>query len=55
MKDQVQQWLDYAADILPRPAGKTLTVWWAGINDCSHACNNETVSPILLRITNNWD
>ncbi|XP_006462782.1 hypothetical protein AGABI2DRAFT_179406 [Agaricus bisporus var. bisporus H97] len=26
--DQVQQWLDYAADILPRPHGKTLTVWW---------------------------
>jgi hypothetical protein len=44
MTDQVRQWLEYASYILPKPEGKTLTTWWAGINDCSHMLNNATVS-----------
>ncbi|KAF7768606.1 CAZyme family CE16 [Agaricus bisporus var. burnettii] len=44
--EQVQQWADYAADILPRTEGKTLAVWWAGINDCTTICKNETITDV---------
>ncbi|KAF7768242.1 CAZyme family CE16 [Agaricus bisporus var. burnettii] len=46
LEDQVQQWVDYAADVLPRPHGKTLTLWWTGINDCTNICKNATITDI---------
>ncbi|KAJ3566034.1 hypothetical protein NP233_g7254 [Leucocoprinus birnbaumii] len=44
MSDQVRQWLEYGSYVLPKPAGQTLTTWWAGINDCTHMLNNETIT-----------
>lgn len=44
MVDQVRLWRDYAADLLPRPEGKTLTTWWTGINDCTHISNNISIT-----------
>ncbi|TRM64119.1 hypothetical protein BD626DRAFT_456576 [Schizophyllum amplum] len=41
--DQVYQWATYAADVLPHPAGKTLTTWWIGINDTGDTASNTTL------------
>lgn len=52
--DQVKQWANYAASILPKPRRKTLTAWWIGINDTNDSTGNATVSSggsIIIIIT----
>ena len=41
--DQVAQYVEYAADVLPHPEGETLTAWWIGINDTGDTVGNTTV------------
>ncbi|KAI5896838.1 uncharacterized protein SCHCODRAFT_02533337 [Schizophyllum commune H4-8] len=41
--DQVAQYVEYAADVLPHPAGETLTAWWIGINDTGDTVGNTTL------------
>ncbi|PPQ96686.1 hypothetical protein CVT26_010315 [Gymnopilus dilepis] len=42
--DQVKQWLEFAADIIPHPVGQTLTTWWIGINDTGDTVSNATIT-----------
>uniref|UniRef100_A0A8H7Y3P1 Carbohydrate esterase family 16 protein n=1 Tax=Psilocybe cubensis TaxID=181762 RepID=A0A8H7Y3P1_PSICU len=42
--DQVKQWLEFAADIIPHPVDQTLTTWWIGINDTGDTLNNSTIT-----------
>ncbi|KAF9476547.1 hypothetical protein BDN70DRAFT_812120 [Pholiota conissans] len=44
--DQVQQWISFAADVIPHPAGKTLTTWWIGINDTGDTVTNTTITDV---------
>lgn len=41
--DQVNQWEQYAADILPNSPDSTLVAWWIGINDTGDTLKNATV------------
>jgi len=41
--NQVQQWVQFAADVIPHPSGETLTTWWIGINDTGDTLNNATI------------
>ncbi|KAF8957252.1 hypothetical protein BDZ97DRAFT_1906861 [Flammula alnicola] len=42
--DQVKQWIEFAADIIPHPVGQTLTTWWIGINDTGDTITNATIT-----------
>ncbi|KAL1760358.1 hypothetical protein FB107DRAFT_202972 [Schizophyllum commune] len=41
--DQVKQYVEYAANVLPHPEGETLTAWWIGINDTGDTVGNTTL------------
>ncbi|KAL1668786.1 hypothetical protein GGF50DRAFT_123753 [Schizophyllum commune] len=41
--DQVQQYAEYAANVLSHPEGETLTAWWIGINDTGDTVGNTTL------------
>jgi len=41
--DQVKQWIQFAAGIIPHPVDQTLTTWWIGINDTGDTVTNSTV------------
>ena len=47
--DQVAQYVEYAADVLPHPEGETLTAWWIGINDTAYVstCKISMIAMIL--------
>ncbi|KAF8890012.1 putative lysophospholipase [Gymnopilus junonius] len=42
--DQVKQWINFAAGIIPHPVGQTLTTWWIGINDTGDTVRNATIT-----------
>jgi len=42
--DQVKQWMEFAADIIPHPVDQTLTTWWIGINDTGDTITNATIT-----------
>ncbi|KAF7314412.1 Lysophospholipase A [Mycena kentingensis (nom. inval.)] len=42
--EQVNQWVQFAADAVPHPKGETLTAWWIGINDTGDTLNNASIT-----------
>ncbi|KAF4617467.1 hypothetical protein D9613_006096 [Agrocybe pediades] len=41
--DQVNQWIQFAASVIPHPPDETLTTWWIGINDTGDSALNATI------------
>ncbi|KAF8158099.1 hypothetical protein B0H34DRAFT_845475 [Crassisporium funariophilum] len=42
--DQVKQWAQFAANVIPHPPSQTLTTWWIGINDTGDTISNATIT-----------
>ncbi|KAL0064800.1 hypothetical protein AAF712_008197 [Marasmius tenuissimus] len=41
--EQVDQWIQYASDVIPHPDNETLTAWWIGINDTGDSFGNSSI------------
>ncbi|KAF9267349.1 hypothetical protein L218DRAFT_682945 [Marasmius fiardii PR-910] len=42
--EQVDQWVQYASDVIPHPENETMTAWWIGINDTGDSFNNASIA-----------
>ncbi|ESK90453.1 lysophospholipase a [Moniliophthora roreri MCA 2997] len=45
--EQVDQWVQYASDILPHPPDETMTFWWIGINDTGDTMHNTSITDFV--------
>ncbi|KAK1224110.1 hypothetical protein PQX77_013053 [Marasmius sp. AFHP31] len=41
--EQVDQWVQYASDVIPHPENETLAAWWIGINDTNDSFGNSSI------------
>ncbi|KAK7056874.1 hypothetical protein VNI00_002591 [Paramarasmius palmivorus] len=42
--EQVDQWIQYASDVIPHPPNETMTFWWIGINDTGDTMHNSSIT-----------
>ncbi|GJJ15599.1 hypothetical protein Clacol_009877 [Clathrus columnatus] len=42
--DQVKQWTNYGADVIPHPEDESLVIWWIGINDTGDTVKNTSIT-----------
>ncbi|KAL0573786.1 hypothetical protein V5O48_008173 [Marasmius crinis-equi] len=42
--EQVDQWVQFASEVVPHPDNETLTAWWIGINDTGDSMNNASIT-----------